>query len=332
MTINVLGDLHFRSDLWWSDVAEKFLSWFEKAPLTGSLIQLGDITDKDVNPGDTLDLVYRFSEICVGKFDRTYLLVGNHDRKLYKGREQYSFKFLDRMPNVTVIDQPKIYEMDGCKVGMIPFVRPRGMTIDEYYETSLHPSFYSTEFDLLVGHLGIREKGAHYGGIDVSKFKFHHMALGHIHSRSQYSAHGDKYVGSVAPFKVNEEVPGDLPRIVRVYSLDSGSVVEEGPIEIPRFMTYDYVRFPDEIPPNKSSLIRVFTVGDCKNIFKARAHYPDHHVRAVEKRKKVETEITVGEKGKVFLTKKEALSSMIRETGLKISRPVHKYVIDLLDL
>ena len=328
MKICVLGDLHFRTDLWWGGVAESFLSWFEKAEVGGILIQAGDVTDKDVNPGDTVDLVYRFAQICASKFEHTYILVGNHDRKLYKGRDQYSFKFLKRMDGITVIEEPKIYDLHGVKTAMIPFVRTRGMTVDEYYESNLPKEFYSEEFDILVGHLAVKEKGTYYGGIDISKMKSKNYALGHIHSRPQASKFAKLYTGSIAPCKVDEDLTGDQPRCIKIF--EDAVLTEE--VSIPRFMTYDSVTFPKEIPKTSDGLIHVYTVKGCKNLALARGFYKESHIRGVEKSKKSDVEVSVGERGKAFGSTREAFSSMLKETGMKISRPVHKYVSDLLDL
>jgi DNA repair exonuclease SbcCD nuclease subunit len=321
--ICVLGDIHFRSDGHWSEIAEKFLGWFEGVNLDGTLIQLGDVTDKDMNPGNTVEYVYRFAELCQKKFLKTYVLVGNHDRKLYKGREQYSVKFLNRIEGLEVVDRPRVETIEGLKTLMLPFIRPRGLSCEEYYETKLDPEFYE-EVDLLVGHVAAKEKGAMYGGVDLAKFKPKQIALGHIHSRPLHISYREAYTGSIAPFKINEDLPGDLPRVVKVFENSQTSE-----IEIPKFVSYDEVTYPEKISPPTDDLIHIYTVKECKNLFKAKAFYEGHHIRAVEKKAKI-VEVEVGERGKVFETKREAFSSMIKDSKMRVSRPVYKYVLDLL--
>jgi DNA repair exonuclease SbcCD nuclease subunit len=331
-TVNVLGDLHLRSDMWWGELAEKFLDWFEDEPMGGVLIQVGDITDKDMNPGETIDYVYRFAEICQRKFERTYLVVGNHDRKLYKGKEQYSFKFLRNLNNITIVSDPSVVKIGEVETLFLPYIRTKGVNIDQFYETGLEPQFYSDHYDLLVGHVGGREEGVMYGGVDLSRFHYDAASLGHIHSRQARSKYRDVYVGSMAPFKINEELPTDLPRVIRQYHKKAGSQIQTiGEIEIPRFISFDTVEFPQKIVEPEDGRIHLYTALNCKNLYKARVFYEGHHVRGVEKREKAdEVEVVVGEKGRVFTSKREAFSSMIKETGMKISRPTHKYVIDLM--
>jgi hypothetical protein len=327
--ICVLGDLHFRTDLWWNEVASRFLSWFEKYDFgprdSISLIQLGDVTDKDSNPGDVIDLVDQFASICEKKFHETLILIGNHDKKIYKGKTQYSFKFLKNRQSIRISEKPGIEIVGGKKILLLPFIREDGIQIDEYYSTGLDPKFYDIEYDLMVGHISGKEKGMKFGGVELERFKTKRRALGHIHDRYDDSQYRYDYTGSIAPFKVDEN-NAELQRCIKVF--DNEMNLSE--ITIPSFIEYCDIRFPDPIQKIDDQILRVYTVLDCKNLQKARGFYTNHYIRAIEKTQKNDEIIGTDTQIKTFRNKTEAYREWIKENKITPNRRVHQYILDSL--
>src|SRR5574344_2027538 len=82
-------------------------------------IFLGDITERDVNPGDVIDQVFRLFKFCSDHFADTYVVMGNHDLKLYRDNPQFSIKFLNNFGNVHVMEKFEDMTIDGDIVRFI---------------------------------------------------------------------------------------------------------------------------------------------------------------------------------------------------------------------
>jgi DNA repair exonuclease SbcCD nuclease subunit len=327
-----IGDLHFSSRLWWPEVGEKFLKWFEEydfgAKNNIEALFLGDITDKDVNPGDVIDIVCRLANICQQKFSKTYFLTGNHDMKLFTGKLQYSIKFLRNFPFIHVIDKEEIIMTpNGFKFIALPYQRIEKTTLEEYYSEHLDESFYNTKADVIVGHVAAKEPNSFFNGVDFSKFATKELSLGHIHSRFERSIYKKSYNGSIAPFKISEDESGDLPRVIKEYSV--GKEMRE--IEIPRFLKYETIKYPDKIQITNDNITRIYTVSDCKNKNIAESYYDGFFIKGVEKQKDESTMATAGEKAKIFASKMDAFKEMIKENNMNVSRKVYSYIKSLFE-
>jgi calcineurin-like phosphoesterase family protein len=319
----VLGDTHFSTNKDWNfDSFSNFITWFESYDFglfeDSELIQLGDVVEKASNLGDTLELVTKFFSIACTKFKKIYLIGGNHDHKMINDKSQYATQYLSFIGNnqVKKIFKEEILTTEnGFNVIALPYRRVNGKVLDDYYSSDLPEEFYTTEADLICGHVALKEAKGFYGGIDIAKFATKFRAFGHIHIRK--GQHKGSYTGSIMPFKVDEQ-DTDSPRAIKVYSRGKG--ISEREIEIPQFVKYDTVQFGDTPPHAKGEQISyVYTVSNCKNVQQAKTYYHDYYIRGIEKNIN-SADTKAGEKADIFLTPIAALETMLKETHSTIKR------------
>ena len=151
----IFGDVHFSSlNAWSKKVGDKFIAWFKETfknvDSDDEILFLGDITEKDTNPGDVIDQVTELFLFCSLMFKKTYVIMGNHDLKLFKDVPQYSIKFLNRFNNVSVIKDVTDIISNDIKVRCLPFIRKEGINVNKYYSEFDWSSY--EEADLTVGH------------------------------------------------------------------------------------------------------------------------------------------------------------------------------------
>jgi len=101
-------------------------------------------------------------------------------------------------------------------------------------------------------------------------------------------------------------------------------------IEIPKFIEYLNVKYPDPISELDDGMIRVYRVQNCRSLMKARTHYAGHHVFGVE-RMDDPSEVKTSEQVKKFENPFEALKEMIREMNLRVSRQAIGYLKEVLN-
>jgi hypothetical protein len=119
------------------------------------------------------------------------------------------------------------------------------------------------------------------------------------------------------------------PRCVRIFSKkEEHTRVED--VLIPEVIRYSSVRYPGPIIRPDDMMTYVYRVDDCRSLTRAKAHYPNEYIYAVEKKKPDPAEVKTGEKARRFENKWDALTDMMRETGQVINRKVHGYLKELL--
>lgn len=251
----VIGDLHFSDSRPWDlESFSKFIDWFSKFDIKNKkedseLLLLGDCTEHAVNNGRSIDLLTKFVEIALSKFDDLIVIGGNHDVKEdANGHFQYSTQYLANLGNVRLVYDEEVFT---SKQGFIIKALPHKKTIqslDDYYNNSLAADFYKAECDVFVGHIMILDKNCLYmGGIDIDKFAFKYAAFGHIHQR--FGLNNKHYTGSIMPFRKSEQETS-LPRCIKVYSKNNDSVSLEE-VDLPTFRVYEKIDISKEKPLHK---------------------------------------------------------------------------------
>jgi calcineurin-like phosphoesterase family protein len=310
----IIGDLHLSAmNPWNYEISENFIKWFEtwvanikKEDSNPHLLWLGDITEKDVNPGDVIDQEFRIFQICSNNFITTHVIMGNHDIKLYRQKAQHSLKFLRNFPNVSVVDKPIDVNISNTKVRMLPHVRVQGRTLSEYYSTMT----FRTDVDLVVGHWNKYDPSSPIqGGVKTDNMRTKALCLGHVHTRTD-----PDYTGSVFPNKVDEIGQ----RVIKVFN--DGAFVKE--IELPQFVSYDSIEYPKEIVEPQDGKVHIYTVEGISNITAAKSFYKDHFIRGVLS-KKIDKDQTTGFiSDDVFMYKDnyQAFNDWLKETKYPLSR------------
>lgn len=314
------GDVHLSAlNPWNIEVGEKFIQWFEYWAQTQKeitdLIWLGDITERDVNPGDVIDQEYRLFAICSKYFKSTYVVMGNHDLKLYRQKAQHSLKFLNNFENVYVIEAPEVYTICGTKVRFLPYMRIEGQSLNTYYSEMT----FDEDVDLTVGHWNKVDKNnfIYRFGVDTSNMRTKMLCLGHIHKRID-----PDYTGSIFPNKSDEG--GE--RVYKVFN--NGELVKE--VQLPEFIRYEKIKYPNEIKKCDIDVVRVFTVTGIRNKTAAENFYQGYHIQGVVAQE-AKSENTIESSGIfLYVNNKQAFQEWLKETKYPLSRRAYGVIDQLL--
>lgn len=318
----IFGDLHLSAmNSWNYTVCEKFIDWFKKwaeelQDNNAEILWLGDITEKDVNPGDVIDQEYRIFDLCSKHFNKTYILMGNHDLKLYRQKAQHSLKFLRNLENIIIIESPTVINSCNTSVRCLPHVRVQGQSLSDYY-TNMK---FDSDVDLTVGHWNFFDaKRPYEGGVKLDNMRSKMLCLGHIHTRVD-----PIYTGSIFPNKVSEE--GE--RVYKVF--DNGKLIKEE--LLPTFLKYETLEYPNKAPIYRDGITRVFTITGISNLTAAKAFYKDLNIRAVEAKKidKDQTSSYTSEEVFLYRDNLQAYNDWLKETKYPISRRASAMIAELL--
>ena len=242
MKIAVCADIHAHNYGKYSSVSSDGLN----SRLNWILLAIGEIIKKSkehkvdalVIAGDVfhsrksidvtvLDAVY--NEFLKEKELPMYLVAGNHDIA-ESGKRRYSIKVFSKLMKVVTV--PKVVEIAGNKVGMIPW------TNDPDKLSLVVTEFKKQHVKYVIGHLGIKGgvTGNHdyvmEGDIEPSIFsKFTWVALGDYH-KHQVIKSNIYYVGSPIQHSWGES---DDKKGFMIFDANGGEFIElEG---FPRFIT-----------------------------------------------------------------------------------------------
>lgn len=138
----------------------------------GTLVVLGDAFDA-ARPSPQMERA--FMDALAPLTDtggRVVILVGNHDR-FSDAPGDHALAPLGRLPGVTVVDEPGVYELAGRLVLLVPPV-PRGGLFEDYLRDTLE-SLPTKQVDIVGVHAGIEDNATpHFlkgsrGAINVIK-------------------------------------------------------------------------------------------------------------------------------------------------------------------
>lgn len=327
-SIYLLGDLHLSASQPWSlPTGDAFLEWFDAfEPDPNSIfIALGDLTNDAVNPGAVIRQLERFINIAQSKFSHTYLLVGNHDLKLYKNQPQLAFDYAREKDGVTILEEPaEVLLIAGLKILSLPHYNYRDDVppMGEYYE-DLPEEIANQEYDLILGHFADTSAFTFAHNIDLTYLKTQLTCLGDIHSRIS-----ENYIGSVFACKISENETPRPRAIWRVWK--DGDTVEKEEIELPHFCDYRVVEYPNALPPTTSP-VTVWTVLGAENEVIAKNFYKDIYIRGVHlSRKKKDKRTAASAEDFIIREPTEVFNDWLKEVREPVSRPVAKLIRDLL--
>lgn len=327
------GDFHFGDTYPWQlQVGDRVLAWVESLEVgpaeDAEAILVGDVFDNAVNAGSCIAQIKRLADILSRKFRFIYILTGNHDRKLHKGKIQNSLEFLNSWANIRVIESPEeLVTENGFICLFMPYIvnDGHGFVSDVYDKWA--SSVKNKNIDVLAGHWTKKSSDVPFTGgdfVDLDKYpKPKTYFLGHIHTRLD-----EDYLGSIWATKVTESST-DYPRAVKV--LDSDRRVTE--ILVPEFVKYKTIRYPEKITDNDSDLIHIYTVENFNNLQAAKVFYKGFNIKAVSKGTDFTRADNVESSDEDFISytdMKKAFDDMIRESDIKVSRKLYKLVTNLL--
>lgn len=330
------GDVHFSSiNTWNYKAGEHFIKWFEQENFGNKdeieMIFVGDIAERDVNPGNVVDQMWRLFESASHKAKSVYVVCGNHDKKLYHDIEQHSLKFLTNLPNVHVFEkETELVTENGYKVLVLPWQAKssEGITLHDYYN-KLSENYKDKTYDIITGHWNIRETtGPAWAqdGVDLTNLHAKCYAIGHIHLRIR-----DEYIGSIFPNSIAEQ-NDSYPRGYKIY--ENG---QESFNLMPRFLKYVTLKLGDELPNEDTNCSYAYIITNCNTEVEAKEKYPDVCIKGIER---VPTRITTNTQvctdGDVVDLSQfsntyisdlpKAFAEMIKESGITVSRSTYSLV------
>lgn len=336
----LFGDVHLSSINEWNyQAGENFINWFIKQNFGNKdeieIFFAGDLAERDVNPGNVVDQMWRLIEAASQKAKMVYIVCGNHDKKLYHGIEQHSLKFLSNLPNVKVFEkETELITDNGYKVLILPWQAKstEGITLNDYYN-QISENYKDKEYDIITGHWNIKENSGpawSQDGVDLTNLHAKCYAIGHIHLRLR-----DEYLGSVFPNSIAEQNDA-YPRGYKVY--ENG---QESFIPLPPFLKYASLKFGEPLPPEESGCTNAYIITECNTEIEAHEKYPEACIKGIER---VPTKITIGtqvnaEGNMIDISQfsntyisdlPTAFAEMIRESGISVSRSTYALVKSVL--
>lgn len=333
----VMGDVQFQAlNAWNYEAGNRFLDWFDSldVPKGSTLIQVGDMTEKDTNPGDVVRQLERFFQICARKFDKTYVLVGNHDLRMYHGRSMVSFAFAEEKDKIEVVRSLSCIKIGTARVLAMPFFRPKGKTLHDFYNSKSREDYLKLgdldrDYDLCVGHWQKQgEEGSPSwarDGVDTSRLPVRKFMLGHIHDRPD-----PDYLGSLWPLKVSEQRTA-FPRVLGVMRAGADEdEVSYSEIPVPTFCDYGTVTYPEKIEPTDDGITHVYTVENCSALAIAQAYYPGLHIRATSSAGGKEDIAVASEEAFSYSDFVDAFKKYMDEKKPKVSRNAIRIVTSAL--
>lgn len=213
----IVTDSHFgikkANDLFLESQLKFFKTQFEPSLKRNGIKEiffLGDVFDNRVSMNIKIkNAVLDIFGNLLGSY-KIYLIVGNHDSFYTNTIETNSLKFLDNLPNVTLLEKPRVIEVKGKRILMVPWI-----TNQKDFEKELDN--IRDRIDVCMGHFAIN-------GFHLNKFKIEENGMehdcfsrfpmvfsGHLHSRG-IQKYGDTeiiYVGS--PYQLTR-ADSDEPR------------------------------------------------------------------------------------------------------------------------
>lgn len=191
----LISDTHFGSrnnNLDWLDLKldffeKQFIPFIEKYKNKDDImIHNGDVFDSRQSLNLTvmskvIDLFTKLSK----KFDKIYIIAGNHDAARKTDNEITSLDCLRFIPNIFIIKEPTIYYFDNQKTLLMPYTHGRDKEVIEMNKDVdyifCHADFNFVSFD------GIRnmEHGLSEGDLIGDDKKIKKIYSGHIHHRQE---------------------------------------------------------------------------------------------------------------------------------------------------
>lgn len=330
------GDVHFSAmNKWNIDAGNYFINWFENQNFgpkdETEFMFAGDLAERDVNPGVVIDQMVRLIKAAANKGKSVWVLVGNHDKKLYHDVLQNSLQHLENIEGVTVVNECKtVITPLGFKVLFMPHLHSSEIgnkTLNDYYNELINSDGFLQDWDICCGHWNFAEGVGHgfrSDGIDISKLRPHVKcwALGHIHTRVSR-----EYLGSIWPNKFDEQF-SLYKRCYKEFN-ENQQVIE---MPLPEFLHYEDLEFGKEVPEQSKNCAYVYTIVKCQSEKLAKEKYLGIYIRGVEQREKADfsglsSDKSLNDFNKSYL---EYYKEMMAEIKPKVTRGANVIITNFL--
>lgn len=239
----VCGDVHLQSSEPKRSNAIDTLNWiFNNEELnceTNDLIMLGDIAE--INSPFNIYSVYVDLFTNKSRFNKIRIIQGNHDCVSIDS----ILDLFAPLKNVEIITDWKVIDFYNTKILALPFYNHEGVAskksmVETYSHLYENEEIKDVEFDYCCGHL--EDETNHFSKkyCDLSQLKVKHFLHGHIHSCNLHK--GGRYLGSACMNSSSEQ--GNT----KYLAIIDGETKEYELKEIPKFMEYYSVEYPNPLP------------------------------------------------------------------------------------
>lgn len=234
----VCGDIHLQCSEPKKSQGSDFLNWLFNQDFNNennSLLMIGDLCE--INSPYELYAIYVDYLVNKSKFKTVYIINGNHD-----GFSQSTvLSLFAPLKNVEVITEWKTLKFYNCNLIMLPHFNHEGT--DKVSMIELYSNLYKTvteEFDYGFGH--IEDQTQHFSKRypDTSKLKVKQWMNGHVHTPTIQN--GGNYLGSAT---LNSSTESGNTKYLAIID---GETKEYELIEVPKFLEYYEVSYPDPLP------------------------------------------------------------------------------------
>ena len=252
MKVCLIADLHFgvrkNSEIFLASqvrfIEEQFVPYLKEHGIK-EVFLLGDLFDNRSSTNTkVMNSVYDLFDHKLTDFN-IHVLIGNHDCYFNSTVEINSLKFLEKLPNVHLVEKITVMEVGDKKVVMVPWVIDTLSFVREFSQVE--------NCDLCFGHFNIT--GFHFNkvkrsddGIQGKLFsKFKKVFSGHFHIRSSQKIPGSEIIYIGSPYQLTRN---DIDENRGFVILDT-ETLEYQHIDNTVSLKYIKVKYPEKVTSSK---------------------------------------------------------------------------------
>tara|TARA_Y100000310_G_C20702715_1_gene831518 strand:- start:11116 stop:12165 length:1050 start_codon:yes stop_codon:yes gene_type:complete len=208
----MVTDTHFGHEQNNQNTLESSIKFFEtvlvpflrKNKIT-RLFVLGDVFDSRTTINTNVhNVVYDLFDITLKDFD-VYVIIGNHDIYYNSTLDVNSLKFLNKFDNVTLIDRPKVIDVNDKKILMMPWLTDETKIVDILDEHR------DCGAEVMMGHFDItgfsfNKYTTSKNGIpsDIFLNRFKTIFSGHFHTRTKRKIGDTEFIYVGTPYQLTQ--------------------------------------------------------------------------------------------------------------------------------
>lgn len=309
----VIGDLHHRGDEPKCYQVPKFFTWLLKQDYFKEhkyIILAGDLVESVFIEHGFLSY---FVDLFLNELNDKiiYIVEGNHDKTL----DTNIIDIFRPFKNVIVIDSAKAEQLENTSFLFLPHYDHEGTDL-EPMEIAYPKLKIDTEIDFGIAHITDHTQPGNKK-VDTSKLSVKQWLNGHIHTPDIQK--GGNYLGSPVLNSLTES--GKTPLIASIDLMTKKFSL----IEVPKFLEYFCVTYPDPLPEKIGVEFGIFTIKESLDKQETVKYYENQakdkpykfYIRRIESKKtlvQVEKSNGKSENGK---SPKEYLDSFISSQKVK---------------
>lgn len=261
--IIVVGDTHFQHEEPFFSMQKRFIKWFTEQEFNKDeniFISLGDLFDR-YNPSPDVNFMVLDWFQNKMNFNKKIVISGNYKHEFDIRKRTWAIDVLNSLQDVELIkwtEERKIGKLDCL---FLPWYY-RTQHKDQIDMKELYESLPEKEYDFIFGH--ITDKDLFGEIVDIPQLKGKRI-FGHVHSKD----FGIAFLGT--PYILSKNEKGEDKQIASI-DMETGEVEY---IQVPKFIDYYEVSYPDEPVIPDDCEYPVFEVFNAPSIEIAKEKYKD---------------------------------------------------------